>query len=316
MLSIFAIDPEICLNFEWFRYCVEHCHPSKGRAIADLPPGEWCRKALEKIEFCIRDRNLGPVMGQSLKHRLNKTRDRLVHRPGMNWDYLEPSWLRNTETEHRREPFAAIVSPDYPGADDSGRKYHPSVLNEEIEAWNTRSGTDITRSPEAFAQAILPLLRVASEIHILDTHFKVDDNSLHTRNYQRILRDLAAQRGDFPLLTIHCCPSADIDPAYFEREFRRIYEGLLPAGKSVICVLWQADSIMERGAHPFHNRFVLTQHWGVMVGYGTDSAGVATEAPDTLQFIDQGVLQEKLRQSQKRKYPLISERTTITITGR
>ena len=50
MLNIFAIDPEICRDPEWFRYCIEHCHPSQGRMIADLPPGGWDVEANKVIK--------------------------------------------------------------------------------------------------------------------------------------------------------------------------------------------------------------------------------------------------------------------------
>ena len=146
MLSVFALDPAICQRFEWFRYCVEHCHTSKGRAIADLPPGQWCSEALTWINLCVSEGKHGPVKGQSLKRRLDVARDRLVHRPGTTWDYMEASWLRNAENEHRREAFAAVVSPDYTGADHDLNLYHPDELNESIAAWNTRSGGKRSRN--------------------------------------------------------------------------------------------------------------------------------------------------------------------------
>ncbi|OGG46954.1 MAG: hypothetical protein A3F84_21090 [Candidatus Handelsmanbacteria bacterium RIFCSPLOWO2_12_FULL_64_10] len=316
MLSIFAIDPQVCQNLEWFRYCVEHCHPSRGRAIADLPPGEWCRAALGVIEQGVRESRLGSVMGQSLKRRLDMARDRLVHRPGTVWDYMEPSWVRNVEQEHRRERFAAVVSPEYREADEADRKYHPEKLDESVTAWNTPSGIGIQRSPDAFARAILPMLRVAKEIHFLDPHFKVDANSLFTRNYRQIIRDLTSQCEVFPMFTIHCCPDDDVKLTYFEGEFKRIYEELIPSGKSLTCVLWQVVGVPERGAHPFHNRFVLTDYCGVLVGYGTDSANAATEAPDTLQCLDQAIWHEKLTHSRKRTHPMVTIRKEIKITGR
>ena len=358
MLSIFAIDPQVCQNLEWFRYCVEHCHPSRGRAIADLPPGEWCRAALGVIEQGVRESRLGSVMGQSLKRRLDMARDRLgdrpgtgwgymeaswgrdveqedgrggvgggvsaeerggdrlVQRPGTVWDYMEPSWVRNVEQEHRRERFAAVVSPEYREADEADRKYHPEKLDESVTAWNTPSGIGIQRSPDAFARAILPMLRVAKEIHFLDPHFKVDANSLFTRNYRQIIRDLTSQCEVFPMFTIHCCPDDDVKLTYFEGEFKRIYEELIPSGKSLTCVLWQVVGVPERGAHPFHNRFVLTDYCGVLVGYGTDSANAATEAPDTLQCLDQAIWHEKLTHSRKRTHPMVTIRKEIKITGR
>lgn len=258
MLSIFAIDPQVCQSLEWFRYCVEHCHPERGRAIADLPPGQWCTEAQKIVDQSIGDGNLGPVKGQSLKRRLDKARDRLVHRPGTDWDYLESSWLKNAEREHRRDPFAAVVSPEYEGADDAERKYHLDELDESVAAWNTSSGVRIARTPQEFNRALLPMLVVARQIHFLDRYFNVDADSRYTRNYQQIIRDLASQEDDFPSLTIHCCPNDDIDIGYFEDEFKRLYEKVVPSSKSITCVAWQVEGELERGAHPFHNRYVLT----------------------------------------------------------
>ena len=168
MLNIFAIDPGICRSLDWFRYCTEHCHPSQGRAIADLPPGEWCQKSREVIDLAVANRTIRPVKGQSLKRDLDKKRDRLVHRPGTTWDYMEPSWLSNAEQEHRREPFSAVISPDYPEGQNSGWQFHPDDLDESQSTWMTPSGISITRSPQAFTDAIMPMLQVASEIHFLD----------------------------------------------------------------------------------------------------------------------------------------------------
>jgi hypothetical protein len=122
---------------------VEHCRGALGRAIADLPPGEWIRKAAAFVNEAVKKAELGPVKGQSMKRRLDLARDRLVHRPGTIWDYDEGSWIRNAEAEHHRERFAAIISPAYQGADNSERRYHPDELNETVRAWNTSNGIDI-----------------------------------------------------------------------------------------------------------------------------------------------------------------------------
>ena len=284
-----------------------------GRVIADLPPGEWCSRALDHIVQCVQDLQLGPVKGHSLKRRLHQARGQLVHRPGTWWDYTEASWIVNAEQEHRREPFAAIVSPDFDGPDDDNRKYHPNDVDRSIAAWNTRSGTQITRSPQALTQAILPMLRVASEIHFCDGYFNIDANSLYTKNYQQIIRNLASLNENFPAITIHCCPQTTPDLAYFEDMFKGHYEALVPIGKSITCVLWQTNEATLPGANPFHNRYVLSNHCGIFVGYGTDSANAATEAPDTLQFLDHETFQMLLNQSRRRTHPMISVYREIII---
>ena len=77
MLKIFAIDPKICQNLEWFRYCTEHCQPSQGRAIADLPYDQWYENAFAIIQ----DLKLPPLEEKSLKRRLDLVRAQLVNRP-------------------------------------------------------------------------------------------------------------------------------------------------------------------------------------------------------------------------------------------
>lgn len=315
MLSIFAIDPQICQNLDWFRYCTEHCQPSLGRAIADLPPGEWLREALNCINGLVSDRQMRSVKGQSLKRRLDRVRDRLVDRPGTDWDYMEERWIPNAEREHRRAPFAAVVSPEYGGADTANHEYHPDDLDEDVVAWNTPNGLDITRARTEFTAAILPMLLVAREIHFLDRSFNVDANSLYTRNYQQILRDLTVC-DLFPSITIHCCPQQPgVTDAHFEGELARHYAALIPVSTVLTCVLWQVDGEIQRGAHPFHNRYVLSDRCGVMVGYGTDSANAATDAPDTVQMIDAGLFATKLKHCRKRTHPMISVRKEIRITG-
>ena len=310
MLNIFAIDPEICRNPEWFRYCTEHCHPSQGRMIADLPPGSWHVKARE-----ISEQTLTPKQIARQNRRLAMVKNQLVDRPGTvwtNWYYDDSpglSWIIQTEQEHEREPFSLIVSPDYDEVNDIGLKYHPDELDRTMEAWNTPCGIAITRSPGEFVNAILPMLRIASNIHFVDRYFNVDGNSLFTQNYTQIIRDLASHCDEFPSLTIHCCPDGNDTPDldYFENELNKHYAPLIPRGKSVTVFLWQieTDAEIERGAHPFHNRYVLSNHCGVIAGYGTDSAKTATDAPDVLQIVDHKIYLELWNQIRDETFTMI-----------
>ena len=321
MLKIFAIDPKICQNLEWFRYCTEHCQPSQGRAIADLPYDQWYENAFAIIQ----DLKLSPLKEKSLKRRLDLVRAQLVHRQGTAWtdwyydDFSQFSWITEIEKEHQRERFSAVISPDYAGADDTELKYHPDELNRTVEAWNTPSGVSITRSPGAFVNAILPMLRIAQNIHFLDRYFNVDSNSSFTQNYTQIIQDLASYCDPFPSLIIHCCPDENDTPDldYFENELNKHYAHLIPTGKSVMVLLWQIeqDAGIERGAHPFHNRYVLSNHCGVIVGYGTDSAKIATDASDVLQIVDHKIYLELWNQIRDETFPMVSVNHKFVING-
>ena len=252
-------------------------------------------------------------------------RAQLVHRPKTAWtdwyydDFSQFSWITEIEKEHQRERFSAVISPDYAGADDTELKYHPDELNRTVEAWNTPSGVSITRSPGEFVNAILPMLRIAQNIHFLDRYFNVDSNSSFTQNYMQIIQDLASYCDSFPSLIIHCCPDENDTPDldYFENELNKHYAHLIPTGKSVMVLLWQIeqDAGIERGAHPFHNRYVLSNHCGVIVGYGTDSAKIATDAPDILQIVDHKIYLELWNQIRDETFPMVSVNHKFVING-
>ena len=325
MLKIFAIDPKICQNLEWFRYCTEHCQPSQGRAIADLPSGQWYENANAILDQRVQELNLPPIKVRSLKSCLNMVRDQLVDRPGTEqtswYDISQFSWITEIEKEHQREPFSAIVSPEYEGADDARQEYHPDELNRTVEAWNTPSGIAITRSPGEFVTATLPMLRVASNIHFVDGYFNVDDNSSFTKNYKQIIKKLAKYRNTpacpFPTLTIHCCP--DVPEKITENGLKKHYAPLIPIGKSVKVFSWQIDKDVEikKRNNPFHNRYVLSNHCGVIVGYGTDSAKIATDAPDVLQIVDHKIYLELWNQIRDETFPMIhiEEENKFVING-
>ena len=164
------------------------------------------------------------------------------------------------------------------------------------------------------------MLRVASHIHFLDRYFNVDSNSSFTQNYTQIIRDLASYCDPFPSsLTIHFCPDENDMPDldYFENELNRHYADLIPVGKSVTVLLWQTDQDagIERGAHPFHNRYVLSNHCGVIAGYGTDSAKTATGAPDVLQIVDHKIYLELWNQIRDERFPMVSVEHKFEING-
>ncbi len=302
MLSIFALDPAIGGSFQSLRYCIEHCGSSKGRGIADLPPRQWCDAVRQAIDSAVSESELGSVRGQSMKRWLGRVRGRLVDRAGTDWDYAIESWVTNTLREHRRKPFSAIVSHEFTATDEVAGCYNPDELHEGVPTWETPCGCDITRSPGAFVDAVVPVVVVSSEVHFVDRGFSVDADALHTRNYQEILRRLNDEADVFPAVTIHCCPDAGIAADYFSARLTELYADIIPAGKNITCVMWQVDGFVERGAHPFHNRFVVTKKFGLTVGYGTDAPRRATASPDFLLFLDDAMHADKLSRCRKREF--------------
>lgn len=288
MIHYFALDPSLARDFHSFRFCVDHCQPGKGRVIADLPPGEWIKSCLDEINTAVRERILQPVKAESLKKRLKRLRNRTCERPGSGWDYSD-NWLTDTLVEHDREHFSAVLSPGI-SAGFPDKCYHPDEVDDECVDWETPNGTSITRSSGAFVDAVYPLLQAAKEIHLIDRGFSVDGDRMYLANLRILIERLARAESLFPSLTFHFCPDAQLSPSYVryvENELNHNLKALLPRGVGLQFFLWRTDgNWVEKGAHPMHNRYVLTNICGLDVGYGLDSAQVQTDVEDHLQILD------------------------------
>ena len=81
--------------------------------------------------------------------------------------------------------------------------------------------------------------------------------------------------------------------------------------------MWQIEEDVEikKGNHPFHNRYVLSNHCGVIAGYGTDSAKTATGAPDVLQIVDHKIYLELWNQIRDEIFPMVSVEHKFEING-
>ena len=75
----------------------------------------------------------------------------------------------------------------------------------------------------------------------------MDSDSLFTRNYEQIIKDLAQHRNtidySFPSLTIHCCP--DVPEKITENSLKKLYERLIPIKKSIEVFVWQIKENVE-----------------------------------------------------------------------
>jgi hypothetical protein len=122
------------------------------------------------------------------------------------------------------------------------------------------------------AANIGPLLRISREIILVDPYFKP-----WAPKYQKTLRALAysaeRQRGGLIMtrLEIHTTlmrPLETLDTGEFLTTCENKLPGLVPAGRPLSVVLWE-----EKDGRKLHNRYVLTERGGILIGTGLDPQG-------------------------------------------
>jgi hypothetical protein len=181
-------------------------------------------------------------------------------RQSARWDGAKQNWLQNILAEHALQPFHAIVTPQAAG--DCREVTTPDVdLNGNI--WSVARTKRIERTGEAPAAALAPMLNSARTVTIFDPVF---------RPVQRFdapiksLLDACAHRGLMTEVRILIRERDDDRPwKMFEKDCERL-RSLVPEG-----VILELVYIPEASAGTrLHNRFVLTESCGVLLGNSID----------------------------------------------
>jgi hypothetical protein len=179
------------------------------------------------------------------------------------------TWLENAELEFDRRSFAAIIATQNP-------RSHRGVVLFGTSHIGTRSmdlprGASPERTPEALTAALSAMLLNCKELHLVDPHFG-PGNARHRKVLEAMMNLLANQGLSPEVIRVHS--SAKLELGFFEKEAAKM-AARLPTGCTVEFVRWR----QKKGGEKLHNRYVLTDLGGILLGVGLDS-GEAGESDD------------------------------------
>lgn len=198
---------------------------------------------------------------------------RPVRRVGMDYDGQTP-WLDNAEREHTRHPFAAIIALENP-------RGHPAVLlesavgDENHPLWHRPRAATPQRTPAEIGAALRAMIENCGELHLIDPHFG-PENVRHRRVLEHLLGIVASRRSGRPnRICVHCSGEKGVTLSFFEQQCSEQIAHRTPAGITVQFKRW----VRKDNGEKFHNRYLLTDLGGVVLGVGLD-AGSASETDD------------------------------------
>jgi hypothetical protein len=117
------------------------------------------------------------------------------------------------------------------------------------------------------------MLTNCKQIHLIDPHFG-PENPKHRKVLEALMDVLAEQALTPEIVRVHCKKKSPL--AFFEQEAAKM-AARLPTGCTIEFMRWG----QKRGGEKLHNRYVLTDLGGVMIGVGLD-AGEEGETDDLL----------------------------------
>ena len=196
------------------------------------------------------------------------------------------SWMEQTLEVHQLEPFHAILSSEKVGGCDA--VITPSVIGDlKSIKWYLPTIDVVSKTADALADHLAPLLRLASHIVLVDPYFDPDDSAYREVIKALLTKSLSSRATErsWPSMTImsgidHRHKSKESRTESPEQQWLRQSKhrcGLarehlarfVPKGMEITfqCIAPFADG------DEVHNRYLITDIGGASIPYGTHPAG-------------------------------------------
>lgn len=259
MIHAFALEPELVATWgrrEEFRFVNDKFGLGAPRVLLELPKFTKWKRA---VYSAANELGLLPEDMKRIEELFKLFSEHRCRRAHAEYDGGIP-WLENAEREFARKPYAGILAAINP-------RGHPGVLvADQLDQGDSRWAREVacspSRTPEALAAAISAMLRNCKEVHLIDPYFGPE--SLRHRTVLEAIMVILAGNDVVPrVVRVHC--KDEISLQFFESEAARM-ANRLPAGMTVEFVRWS----QRDGGEKLHNRYVLTDIGGVVLGVGLD----------------------------------------------
>ncbi len=227
------------------------------------------------------------------------------------------SWLDETIQEHDARPFHAIFAAQQTSTSP------PDVITQQNidDVWDARwwlpTIKTTKKSAKEIALVLRPLLRIATEIYIVDPYFDPSAKRFQD-TFAEIIRQAATMPRSIssnPVITLMTSverafkhgekPTNDIEHEKRLVEERNVAAYILEFAKRHLPKLVPPDITVRvvilknaLGGDPLHNRFVLTDMGAVIVPYGLDDYDCNEDhsAMDDLTLMPLGMYEERWNQ--------------------
>lgn len=273
MHSEYAVEPAaIGADWETFRYLIEKFGFDKGRLISRMPR-RWERKVIAAAKKA----GISDVRMTSLVERLRNSNKHRVVDFGRSYD-PEVTWIANALQQHAERPFRAIIASTVDLT--CAEAVAPDLFDEDHGLTAAPISCDVPRTADAIATAILPLAVAATEIDIVDPFFELRPlGQDFVGPLAALLSKLAALGGGGKAIRIHWhTHNSRPTTQDLANAAPRLTRGIIPPG--FLLQLFEWDEVV--GGEDFHDRYVLGDCGGIMVGAGLSAVGPQENATFTL----------------------------------
>ena len=171
MIREYALEPELVASWHELivgRFFIDQFGSGTGRVVSRYPR-KWRRLVWDAFEAAFGG-GAGDIERKRIEELLAQLVVPEVRRPNCIWDETK-DWLANTETEHARKPFFAILARENPRT-NVAVICASDVLRGTPPAWPAPNSVVVARTADAMSAAIAPMLACATKVLFIDPYFR------------------------------------------------------------------------------------------------------------------------------------------------
>lgn len=324
MIYEYALEPELVVTWGDRERCgyfidkfgFDRQGEATGRVISQYPE-DW----QERVKETLKETPLTVIekkrIEELLKHITKKQPKVTRFYTSISWD-SEKSWLENAEAEQENtsRPFHAILACENPRGIQNvilGDSIYPIEPGDRPSPlWHESRSRIICRSADAMATCLEPMLRCATLILFIDPHFRANDKKW-TDPLKQFL-DIIWNGRHYVKIEYHTSIDRSASPTWehFRRECEKYLPRLVPPSCTLTVRCWKKHGDSEK----LHNRYILTDIGGVLLGTGFDEDDQDEDdqkATDDLLLLGRESYRHRLRQYHtKPVFELEGDPITIT----
>ena len=257
MLSEYAVDPA-AIGADWrtFKDLIDRFGADKGRLISRLP-----RKWQKMVKKAAENARVSDVDFKRIIELLSDSKRKVVN---FNRTYEnDADWIDNALREHKVIPFKAIICDD--GSATCTEAMQPEECTDGHPLFGAAASLSVPKTADGIANALYPIVEVSKKIDIVDRYFDLRPEKGYLDPLTSLLAQLTASSKQQKVIRIHFGYHHSRPSAQDLAEDKSTQIGnLLPTGYCLELYAWS----MKDNGEQFHDRFVLTDLGGIMIGAG------------------------------------------------
>ena len=269
----YAVEPAaIGSSWDTFRYVFEKFGFQKGRLISRFPK-KWERLVIEAAS----DAGVGNLARTKLVEKLLQGKRTTLIRTGRAYDPALGNWTDNALASHATKPFRGIIA--YADRPEDGI-IPVAELDEAHSLMVAPTSCDIPRSAADLAGACHLLLLAAREIDLVDPYFHLGiDGEDYCSPLEEMMTAMRAAGKENVCIRIHST-SHNRHPGQLAilQDPQRWVRVNIPTSYELHLYAWE----QRPGGEDLHDRFLLSDCGGIMIGAGFAASGAQENAAITL----------------------------------